>query len=154
GVWHFYSEPDQGGGADTVLPAGSLLAKWQSSANAEEKQRLAGELQKLLVGGTAGLAKDSPDAKLYRQLTSLNGTMLRSILRSSRGNEAQSSSKKDQSVLTSAATEWGVDPALFGKHPTGGSVSATSLCVHAPSVIEVRLPADLAEGCEFVATGT
>ena len=25
--------------------------------------------------------------------------------------------------------------------------------MHAPSVIEVRLPADLAEGCEFVATG-
>ena len=41
GVWHFYSEPDSGGGADSVLPADSLLAKWQSSASAEEKQRLA-----------------------------------------------------------------------------------------------------------------
>src|SRR5262245_62043413 len=30
GVWHFYSEPDQGG-AEPLLPAGSLLAKWQSS---------------------------------------------------------------------------------------------------------------------------
>src|SRR5207249_2334481 len=57
-VWHFYSEPDKGGGAESVLPAGSLLAKWQSTASAEEKQRLAGEVQELLLGGVAGLAKD------------------------------------------------------------------------------------------------
>src|SRR5581483_2016147 len=31
---------------------------------------------------------------------------------------------------------------------------AGSLCVRAPSVVEVRLPADLADGCELVATGT
>ena len=68
-VWHFYSEPDKGGGAEPVLPTGSLLAKWLSSGSAEEKQKLAGELQKLLAGGAAGLAKDAPDAVLYRQLT-------------------------------------------------------------------------------------
>ena len=152
-VWHFYSEPDKGGGAEPVLPTGSLLAKWLSSGSAEEKQKLAGELLKLLAGGAAGLAKDAPDTVLYRQLTSLNGPLLNSILRSSRREEAPTETRKDQSRVTSAATSWGLDPALFGKHPTGAKVSASSLCVRAPSVIEVRLPAELVEGCEFVATG-
>ncbi|MBI3415897.1 MAG: DUF1592 domain-containing protein [Verrucomicrobia bacterium] len=152
GVWHFYSELDKGG-AEPVLPAGSLLAKWQSSPSAEEKQRIGGELQKLLLGSAAGLAKDAPDAALYRQLTSLNGPLLSSILRSSGRESAQTSPTESQSRLTSAATQWGLDPALFGKHPNGAKVSATSLCVRAPSVIEVRLPADLVEGCEFVSTG-
>ena len=152
-VWHFYSEPDKGGGAEPVLPTGSLLAKWLSRGSAEEKQKLAGELQKLLAGGAAGLAKDAPDTVLYRQLTSLNGPLLNSILRSSRREEAPTETRKDQSLVTSAATSWGLDPALFGKHPTGAKVGASSLCVRAPSVIEVRLPAELVEGCEFVATG-
>lgn len=145
-VWHFYSEPDKGGGAEPVLPAGSLLAKWQSSASADEKRKLAGEVQKLLTGGAAGLAKDATDAVLHRQLTSLNGPLLSSVLRSSGRESAQ--------ISLSAATKWGVEPALFGMHPNGSVVDAKNLCVRAPSVIEVRLPADLAEGCEFVATAT
>ena len=153
GVWHFYSEPDKGGGAEPVLPAGSLLAKWQSSPDAKEKQRIARDVQQLLIGGTAGLAKDGPDAVLYRQLTSLNGPLLASILRSSGRDSAPASPPDDQSRITSAATSYGLDPALFGKHPNGAKVNAGSLCVRAPSVIEVRLPADLVEGCEFVATG-
>ncbi len=154
GVWHFHSEPDKGGGAEPVLPAGSLLAKWQSSASAEEKQKLADELQKLLSGGAAGLAKDAPDAVLHRQLTSLNGPLLAAILRGTRTETASTSSPQDQSLATSAATSWGLDPAIFGKHPGGAAVDAKNLCVRAPSIIEVRLPADLAEGCEFVATTT
>ncbi len=153
GVWHFYSEPDNGGGVEPVLPTGSLLAKWLSSGSAEEKQKLADELQKFLAGGAAGLAKDAPDAVLYRQLTSLNGPLLNSILRSSRREEAPTETRKDQSLVTSVATSYGLDVALFGKHPTGAKVGASSLCVRAPSVIEVRLPAELVEGCEFVATG-
>ncbi|MSU28261.1 MAG: DUF1592 domain-containing protein, partial [Pedosphaera sp.] len=48
----------------------------------------------------------------------------------------------------------GLDPALFGKHPNGSALPAANLCVRAPSLLEVRLPADLVEGCEFVATAT
>jgi hypothetical protein len=147
GVWHFHSEPDQGGGPDSVLPAGSLLAKWQSAGDPTEKQRLAGEVQRLLTGTAEGLAKDSPDAALRRQLTSLNGPLLSGILRSGRPQEAPVE-------VGSQKSEAGIDPALFGKHPDGAKVAETSLCVRAPSVIEVRLPAELAEGCEFVATTT
>jgi hypothetical protein len=41
----------------------------------------------------------------------------------------------------------------FGKHPRGGDVAPNSLCVQAPSLIEVRLPAKLAAGAEFIVTG-
>ena len=48
---------------------------------------------------------------------------------------------------------WGLDPSTFGKHPSGQAIDAASLCVRAPSVITFRLPAELAEGAELVATG-
>jgi len=41
---------------------------------------------------------------------------------------------------------------MFGKRPDGSEVEATDLCVSAPSVIEIHLPADLAKGCELVST--
>ncbi len=37
--------------AGPVIPAGSLLAKWQSAADAAEKQKLAEQMQKLLAEG-------------------------------------------------------------------------------------------------------
>jgi len=148
GVWHFYSEPDKGGGAEPVLPAGSLLARWQSGANPDERQKLAAELQALLAGGGSSLAKDAPDAALYRQLTSLNGPLLSSLLRGG----GQKDAPAVQSLATPARPGFGLDPVRFGKHPGGATVDPKSLCVRAPAVIELRLPADLAEGCEFVAT--
>jgi hypothetical protein len=46
----------------------------------------------------------------------------------------------------------GLDPAMFGKLPNGAAIDAASLCVRAPSVIELRLPVELAAGREFVTT--
>jgi len=153
GVWHFYSEPDTGGGADSIVPAGSLLAKWRAATDATEKGRLAEAVQKLLASGPTGLAKDAPDALLHRQLTALGGPLFKSQSGSSRREEAPIKPQVSQSLLTSAAT-WGLDSALFGKHPDGSALPAANLCVRAPSLLEVRLPADLVEGCEFVATAT
>jgi hypothetical protein len=65
-VWHFYAEPVSGGGIGPVIPAGSLLAKWQAATDPAEKQTLSDQVQKLLVGGPA--AKDTPDVMLYEQL--------------------------------------------------------------------------------------
>ena len=154
GVWHFYSEPDTANGAESVLPAGSLLARWQSSALSAEKQILANQLQELLARGGAGLAKDSPDDRLYRQLTSLNGPLLGFILRKSPAQAAFVAAQEQQGSGTSAGSDWGLDPSLFGRLPNGGTIGNTSLGVKAPSVIPVRLPADLVEGCEFMATAT
>ena len=78
GVWHFYTEPDKGGAGERVIPAGSLLARWQSAATAAERQRLAQDLEALLKSGPPA-AKDSPDGLLYRQLSSLRGPLVSAV---------------------------------------------------------------------------
>lgn len=167
GVWHFYSEPDTGGGVDSIVPAGSLLAKWRAATEAAEKSRLAADVQKLLQGTVAGLAKDAPDAVLHRQLLSL-GSPLMVALKKANGSAASNiSAQRGQAVLPLPAgggqgegerpgqtKTWALAPELFGKHPNGSTLPAANLCVRAPSLLEVRLPAELVEGCEFVATAT
>lgn len=142
GVWHFYTEPVTGASLGAVIPAGSLLTQWQSATKPEEKQRLATAVQKLLTG-EALAAKDSPDGQLFRQLSSLGGPLFGGVRLPSGGNSTTAPKLK-------SGLEWGLDPELFGKHPTGKAVDSASLCVTAPSVIEVKLPADLVEGWELV----
>ena len=150
-VWNFYSEPDiNGGGAETVIPAGSILAKWRSTTDDAEKQKLAEALKKLLKSNATGLAKTAPDAILFRQLTSLGGPLFKNQL-ATKSPEAPVVLPPSSLVISNAP---GLDPALFGKHPNGTNLPDANLCVRAPAVLEVRLPADLAEGCEFVATAT
>jgi hypothetical protein len=146
-VWHFYTEPVKAGETGPVIPAGSLLARWQATDAAEEKQKqeLAGELEKLLVSGPPG-DKNHPDAGLYRQLASLGGPLFAAARAQAGGQDATGGASTPQS-------EWGLDPAAFGRHPDGSPVDAASLCVSAPSIIAVRLPTDLVAGCELVTTG-
>jgi AraC-like DNA-binding protein len=54
--------------------------------------------------------------------------------------------------VTTESGEWGLDPAMFGKHPAGKTVDAASLVVRVPSVVKVRLPGVLAAGRELLAT--
>jgi hypothetical protein len=146
GVWHFYTEPDKASEL-TVIPTESLLAKWQAASGAEQRA-LAENVQDLLTsGGPAD--NESPDGKLYRQLASLSGPLFAKVAAEV---TRRKSNESNQSLLTSAATI-GVDASLFGRHPDGHAIEPTSLCVKAPSVIEVRLPADLVAGSEFVTTG-
>lgn len=132
-VWHFFTEPDQGDSAsETLIPPGSILARWQNASAVEERSKLALELRTLLDGG-APKDPNAPDAKLHRQLSSLGSPLLAGAA----------------PAPLAGAGEWGLDPAQFGQR----NVDAASLSVRAPSVIEVRLPADLAAGAEFVTTG-
>jgi cytochrome c553 len=148
-VWHFYSEP-AAGSTGHVIPAGSLLARWQAAPTNEEKQRLAAELERLLQAGATPLPKDSPDAALRQQLTSLGGPLLAAAL------QALASKPSGPAEPPADPTEsaFGLDPAQFGKHPSGTAVEPASLCVRAPSVVEIRLPADLVAGAEFTTAGT
>jgi hypothetical protein len=146
-VWHFYTEADKGGDSFApVIPAGSLLAKWQEAKRADEKQKLALQIESLLAAGRPK-AKESPDALLYRQLASFGGPLLS-------GTSSSTEEGKPESAPAPVGTpDFGPDPALFGKHPDGRAIDPDSLCVRAPAVIEMRLPADRVAGCEFVATG-
>jgi hypothetical protein len=171
GVWHFYSEPDKPGGAESIIPAGSILARWQASTNSAEKTQLADQLQQWLLTGPSGPApaqdktKDTPDRLLYRQLVSINGPLFRHLLKPenlaalrARPAKPNVDQNHDSTPAAGGAANiaWGPDPGLFGRVPAGanGTVSADDLCLRAPAVTEVRLPAELIEGCEFVATAT
>jgi Protein of unknown function (DUF1592)/Protein of unknown function (DUF1588)/Protein of unknown function (DUF1587)/Protein of unknown function (DUF1585)/Protein of unknown function (DUF1595) len=142
GVWHFYTEPDIGGEVGPVIPAESVLARWQAAKGAEQRRALANDVQILLTNGPPA-ANDDPDAALYRQLASIRGPLL--------GGLHVSAAKTDASQSTKP--EFGLDPAMFGRHPNRREIDSADLCVQAPSVIEIRLPADLAAGCELVMTG-
>jgi hypothetical protein len=139
GVWHFYTEPDRGGDSDAVIPDGSVLARWQSATTPAQKQSLAREVQALLTAG-APSTKDSPDAKLYRQVVSLRGPLFRA-------------SRREIGKAAAGATTSGFGPATFGRMPGGPAIDGASLGVKAPAVIAVTIPAELAEGCEFVTSG-
>ena len=63
--------------------------------------------------------------------------LLRDVGQMSHNGAVESASPRKNAV------RWGLDPALFGKHPNGRAIDADSLCVRAPSVIAFRLPAGL-----------
>ncbi len=149
-VWHFYAEPDTGGTSGPVIPLGSLVAKWQAARDAGDRRELARQVQVLLSSEPAP-ANGSPDAALYRQLTSMGGPILGPMLRGSTARRTKTSSN-----LSGRQTpEWGLDPSLFGHRPGQPTdvIDEASLSVQAPSVITVRVPAELASGCELVVGG-
>lgn len=151
-VWHFFSESSNTA-EQQGIPAGSLLAKWQIAASPIERRELAQQIQTLLVAGPASLPADSPDAELYRQLTSLAGPLLSSALDGIAENPSKSNDDSHQ-----ADSRWGLPPERFGTFPgdspSAGAVESASICLQAPSVIEVRLPAELVAGAEFVTSAT
>jgi hypothetical protein len=160
GVWQFYTEPEVAvTSGERTIPAQSLLAQWQIAADVVEKSRLAREIQALLAGSpppweiaapTAPVAPgqaaakpvENPQAKLYRELAAFGGPLV--------SPKRLGAAKQGQADLI-----WGLDPASFGQAgPDGAPVDALSLAARAPSVIEIRLPAELAAGSEFVTNGT
>lgn len=154
GVWHFFTEPDKGmAEPEMVIPEGSLLARWQSAADLTEKRDLAGAVQRLLTEG-GKVPADSPDGRLFRQLSSLSGPLLAGGLERGR-IQAAVDGAGDKTTAGGKGTNdyWALDPGQFGRMPGGTEMERANLGVRAPAVVEVRLPADLVAGWEFVTTG-
>ena len=151
-VWHFAAEPDAPS-AGWAIPAGSLLARWLSATEAEERGRLTGELERLLARESDEPAKDSPDAELPRMLLAATGPLLAGIeLDEHAAGVAAEAGDTEAGVV-------GIDPGLFGRHPqvsglpVDAAVDAKDLCVQAPFSVDIRIPAELAAGCELVTAG-
>ncbi len=137
GPWHFYTEPVSAADGHIVLPAGSILARWQLAETPQQRRQLAAALQTLLTAEPPPSTDTTPDAALYRQLTSLGSPLF-----TAPAATAPPARKAPPSVA------WGLGPALFGNCD-----DAASICVQAPSVVAVRLPSDLVSISEFVTTG-
>ncbi|NBQ57171.1 MAG: DUF1592 domain-containing protein [Opitutaceae bacterium] len=163
GVWQFYTEPENLiSTPQRIIPARSLLAKWQTAGDPTKRARLAQEIQNLLMGGpptraNAAAAADktvSPAVKeaeaarlnLYQELAAFGGPLF-----SERLISVQEHLKNDAKPVN----EFGLELAQFGRPFSGGTkIDASSLAVQAPAVIEIRLPAELVAGSEFVTSGT
>jgi hypothetical protein len=139
-IWFFYAEPVTGASSDVMLPAGSLLARWQAADAPGERAVLAEALQRLLTAPAPATDVNSPDAVLYRQLSSLAGPLF---------------ARDVAAPYTNPQSEWGLPYQAFSNgQPIKSIVQASSLYVRAPAVTSFRLPADLVAGAEFVTTGT
>jgi hypothetical protein len=141
GVWSFYTEPLAASASANALPAGCALSRWLAAGSPAEKHQLAEALQALLTAPAP--AGDGPDAQLRRQLISFTSPLC-----------AQGAASPPLAGAPAAASTWGVDPSLFGKRPDGSAIDDQSICLQAPGVIRVRLPAELVAGAELVTTGT
>ncbi len=133
-VWHFYHGAMSGRetkeSKKTVVPAGSLLARWMLESDLSKRTALAQQVAALASGvPPAGDRKNSPDGILYGQLQSfavpLDGELMKEVE---------------------------PDP-RFGTHPLGHATDPNHLVVQAPATIEFRIPAELAAGRELVVAG-
>ena len=144
-VWHFAAEPEGVAGGWTI-PPGSLLARWIAAAP-PERAAIAADIERLLAGDGTKLEKDSPDAQLRQVLRSATGPLLAGI-KLPQDKVASADEAGEQAIAV------GLDAALFGRHPQGLAVESGDLCLQALDSITIPIPAELAEGCEFVTEGT
>ena len=112
-----------------TVPTGSLLASWKAETDAAKRTGFARRIEALATGITTA-KPGSPDAMLLKHLQKIPmprryGKVLKSIVPDER----------------------------FGKHPLGPSVVTADLIVQAPAILELRIPAELAEGRTLVLSG-
>ncbi len=135
-VWSFVRGPSRplGKGVNPVIPPTSLLGKWREAASdlkrVDELTKLAEQVQSLLSGARPKDEK-SPDRALYDNLVWVGGTLFT-------GLDAAKVAKPQ------AARGFGLPKEQF---------TGTDLVAPAKKVIEVKLPAALVVGREFVVDG-
>lgn len=144
-VWHFGAQPN---GADDAkltssVVAGSTMAAFRAAAvdgkSGDELAKLALAVQASVASSDSSQLSD-PDRVQREQLTNWRGP-LRWVV---------------SSTLAAVETSdnFGVDPSSFGKHPDGSPLPETHLCMKAPQVLKLRIPAALTAGSEFVTTAS
>ena len=137
-VWSFVRGPSRplGKGLHSTIPPASLLGKWREAAADPKRQaeaaELAGQVQRLLAGKRPAEEK-SPDRVAYDALVAADGVLFKDLDLTRIGKRG--------------GTAFGLPAERFGK-PDDASFTVT-----AGGVIEVRLPAALLVGREFVVDG-
>lgn len=138
-VWHFFGEPHDESSQPTI-PKGSLAEQWRKTKDAARRSEIASRIRQLLQSDVSSRSADSPDRALHKQLLALNGPLLASELH------------RLEPLDKGSHSDYGLQHNILGRHPTGPKVAPDALCVQAPSLIPVKIPAQLAQGAELVAT--
>ena len=140
-TWHFCATGNNPKPSSVLVP-GSALAQWHAAVKASkpaaETTRLGKTVQSILIAADDKTLAE-PDRKLRGQLRSWTGPLHWTTVTDPSGSPG---SPKDSRVIT--------PPQTFGKHPNGAVIDAASLCLQAPQVLELQLPAALVGGSEFV----
>ncbi len=142
-IWVFYTEATSVNDNKPIanIPKGSSLDRWRERPTRVERDKFAQDVQVLLTQPLSE-KRDGPDAALYQQLTSLDGPLLGRLDFARLAAEIKAKGESQAS------------PHAFGTHPSGRPLDPTSLLAGASEIIEMRLPADLASGREFVVTAS
>ena len=127
-VWHFYTEPDKDGESSPVIPAGSLLAKWQAAQRARTRNASwRSDVQKLLTSGP-------PGGRATARTRCSIGSLPRSADRCSSGcgrrDQAARADRSSERVRSSGASIRRCSASI----PTARPSMPPALCVQAPSV--------------------
>lgn len=139
-VWSFVKGPTRAVSGTLPIPPGSILGQWKSKAaevksdakRARDMDQLAGELRKLLTGPRPVSATD-PNRILYDHLAAVDGPLLKGL---------------DAKSLRKHSTE----PNTYGRPATDFDADG-NLLTQSNAVTEIRLPAALIVGREFVVEG-
>ncbi|MCH2125843.1 MAG: DUF1592 domain-containing protein [Pirellulaceae bacterium] len=129
-----------------VLPIHSSLALWRSAAmRGRDKPAalLAQNITRLLVDGPSE-SSSLADKQLYRYLRASTSPLFRQF------DFHALMTRNDFSLDQLPGTQFGLDPTRFKPDPADPNSEATSLFATAPSVLEIKLPADIVAGREFV----
>ena len=143
-TWHFYQAALSGKSATSLVPANSLLAKWQEAETPAARRVLASAVAKL-VAGPRPASKDAPDARLHDALTQPGGALLNLVDPLAIG--------RDDDPAKRAESRLGPDPKLFGRGGPATPIGPRDLLVEAPDVMTLTLPAAVAAGRELKVTG-
>lgn len=157
-TWHFCSQGNTPTQSESLIIPGSSLASWKAAVldekPAEEVNRLAKAVLRV-VSPASDKPLTTADAKLAEQLTNWRGPLRWTICsQTTAAANAESGSAPESDVQRINKSLLGVDPSRFGKHPGGSALPAEHLCLQAPQSLEIRLPAALVAGSDFVTTGT
>lgn len=145
-TWSFVRGPSRPvkSGAGAIIPPGSVLGRWRDAvsdpAQKTDAARLAAEAQRLLSGSRPA-GEMNPDRLLYDNLVSPDSLLFQGVDVVSLGKPR---------ARTSA---YGLPPERFGSQANASPIDADSLLAPANSVTEIRLPASLFTGREFVVEG-
>ncbi|WP_442484547.1 DUF1592 domain-containing protein [Aeoliella sp. SH292] len=136
GIWSFYTETEESSKRQLSIPPNSVLARWREAATEKDHQRLAVQVQDLLTRDLPPFCSGA-DRDLKEQLHSISGPLLGAAI-----HEVASSS--EQASLDRTEKH-------FGRGPDGQAIGPDNLCVRAPCVLQLAIPAEIAQGSQFEA---
>ncbi len=140
-TWSFARGASQGSPTTALIPPDSVLGRFCKAASALRQQSemamLAGQVEALLSGPRPTKEKD-PNRVLYDKLVAIDSPLFVGV------DVARLARPRPK------GTSYGLPRERFGSRPDGKPVDEASLVTAATAVTEVRLPAALLAGREFL----